>query len=605
MGKKQFYKTILHFGSEKTGTTSIQLVCDKNRILLEELGVYYPSGNWHCELASCFSNYPENEITNIVFGNQNLESLKVRDTNYIKNLRNELSEKSGKYLLLSCESFNFLDEQAMSLLREFALEFAEFVEVIYYVRPPISYAISTRSQHVKMGIDSYAPTSDYANRLKKMTAVFGKSNIEVRVFSRETLLQHDVVQDFLSFFTIPSDIAKKISQEIPKENSALSLEGFLVGQKIKEIIADQNLSSIEFMGLYEHKINKIQGQKLYLDEEEIRNVLIKSQQDIEYLESEFGIIFKENLPENPSRKFENIKVIDTLAEFIVQLAFSEGNIYKDHVLVTPELKLLTVSMNVEDSIVYAGQIVRFDIEFVLDRDIEELESGIHVWDTRKWWAFGVNSTLQKQIMLNVAPGIYRISHYLVADLPEGLYTAGFTFTEKLPDGSSNELMWYDKLCEFRVSHPSDRIGVGYANLPSTQMLTHIEPLVKNLITDGTGKIVCNTVVSQMKPSECIELDIEIFNNTDIDWRGDLFRPINLSYHWYDMNDNVVCFDGVRTAIPNGGIPAHGSVSAIMKVIVPEMEGEYCLILTMVQESVGWFEERGFQPFTIDIKVKKD
>lgn len=250
-----------------------------------------------------------------------------------------------------------------------------------------------------------------------------------------------------------------------------------------------------------------------------------------------------------------------------------------------------------------GQALCFEVEFALDRKIAELESGIHIWDTQKRWAFGTNSTLQNQVMYSVAPGIYRITHYVIADLPEGVYTAGFAFAEKLSDGSTKELMWYDKLCEFRVSQPSERVGVGYANLPSTQMLTQIEPLDKNLITDGAGRIDSMAMPAEMKPSDKINLDVEIHNATDVTWKGDLFRPINLSYHWLDENDDIVLFDGVRSPLPEGGVCAHGLALASMEIVTPEQEGKYKLILTMVQESVGWFEDMGFQPFVIDIMVK--
>lgn len=602
MKKNLFHKAILHFGSEKTGTTSIQAACDQNRVLLEDLGIYYPSGHWHCELASCFSSCPENEITNIVFGNQNLESITIRDTNYMKNLRHELSERSCDYLLLSCESFNFLDEKAMSDLRLFVLEFAEIAEVIYYVRSPVSYAISARSQHVKMGIDSYAPIGEYAGRLEKMVSVFGIENIHVRKFSRDSLLLNDVVVDFLSFFHIPMQIINEIAKDMPVENSALSLEGFLVGEKIREIVSHQNLASINFMRKYEHKINKIKGQKLHLSEQETKDVIINSQHDVEYLEREFGIVFHDVLPQYSLIEGSTLEIINSMAEFIIALAVDEHDLHDNRIYTTAELKLLNLDYHANYDI-FHGQALCFEVEFALDREIAELEAGIHIWDKQNRWAFGVNSTLQKQVMYSVAPGIYRVSHYVVADLPEGVYTAGFAFAEKFSDGSSNELMWYDKLCEFRVSHSSDRVGVGYANLPSTQMLTQINTSVKNIITNATGRIVSITIPVTMQSSENITIDIDIHNDTDVVWKGDLFRPINLSYHWLDENDDVVLLDGIRTPLPDGGVAAHGTVTAKMQVMAPETEGVYRLVLTMVQESVGWFEKIGLQPFVIDIMVK--
>lgn len=599
---KPFNKVILHFGSEKTGTTSIQMVCDKNRILLENFGIYYPFGNWHCELASCFSMYPENEITNIVFGHQDSKWIKLRDNNYISNLRAELSHKSGEFLLLSCESFNFLDEKAMSDLKMFVLEFADIAEVVYYVRSPISYAISTKSQHVKMGISSFAPVAEYAVRLERMVAVFGKENMHVHLFSRHSLVKSDVVIDFLSLLNVPMHVIKDITNDIPIENTSLSLEGLLVGEKIRELVSDENLSSIDFMKRYEHKINKIKGQKIRLSESEIKSITINSKHDSDYLQREFDISFNENMGEYSKLEHCNSEMVNSIAELIVALASEEEHTQNNRIVTTPEFKVINLNLNFDYDVTH-GQMLCFEIEFVLDREIVELEAGVHIWDMQKWWAFGTNSTLQNQVINDVEPGIYRINHYVVADLPEGVYTVGFAFAEKLSNGSSNELLWYDKLCEFRVSHPTDRIGVGYANLSATVALTKMDSFEKNIIYDASGCIVPLEIPSELGVSDTMYVKVEIHNDTDIAWCGDPFRAINLSYHFLDNINNPIIYDGVRTPIPESGIAPHGSVLVSMEVTAPEQAGQYHLILTMVQEDVGWFENIGFQAFITDIKVK--
>jgi len=280
--------------------------------------------------------------------------------------------------------------------------------------------------------------------------------------------------------------------------------------------------------------------------------------------------------------------------------YYERALPEDRISSVSEFKLEKATLKEGYDIVH-GQSLCFEVEFALDREISELEAGIYILDTQKRWAFGVNSTLQKQVIRDVVPGVYRISHYVVADLPEGVYTAGFAFTEKLSDGSMNELMWYDRLCEFRVSHPSDRIGVGYANLPSTQMLTKISDIQK--ITNGAGKMVPVSVPTNMKPLETNVINVKIYNDTDVTWRNDPFRPINLSYHWLDENGTVILFEGVRTPLPDDGLLGYDSTLASMKIVAPKEEGKYKLILTMVQELVAWFENIGFESYNVMIEIK--
>jgi len=273
---------------------------------------------------------------------------------------------------------------------------------------------------------------------------------------------------------------------------------------------------------------------------------------------------------------------------------------RDRVFSVPEFQLRQATLKEGYDIIH-GQALRFEVEFALDLEIAELEAGIHILDTQRRWAFGTNSTLQKQVIRNVSPGIYRISHYVIADLPEGVYTAGFAFAEKLSDGSSNELMWYGKLCEFRVSYPSHRVRIGYANLPATQMLTKISDIQK--ITNGAGKIVPVSVPTNMKPLETNVINVKIYNDTDVTWRNDPFRPSKLSYHWLDENGTVILFEGVRTPLPDDGVLGYDSTLASMKIVAPKEEGKYKLILTMVQESVGWFEGMGFEAYTVMIEIR--
>jgi hypothetical protein len=120
-----------------------------------------------------------------------------------------------------------------------------------------------------------------------------------------------------------------------------------------------------------------------------------------------------------------------------------------------------------------GQLLTFEVPFLVTRPIQELEMGIHIFDTNKKWVFGTNSTLLKQVQHNVETGGYRVFHRIIADLPVGTYTAGFAFAERTETGV-NELYWTDVACEFRVSRAQTKTSVGYVDLPATI----------NLIRDG-------------------------------------------------------------------------------------------------------------------------
>lgn len=606
MSTKKFQTAVLHFGADKTGSSSIQSACDTYRDLLERNGIYYPSGVWHNELASCVSVNPENEIANIVYGYTDIDWIKKRDTEYLSNLCNELNQKEGKYLIFSNENFCFLDQKSVQNLYEFALQFAEECKILMYVRSPESYATSGMSQRVKMGFDPWEPPpiANAYHILNALEKICDLDKIIVRSFDRKTLYIGDVVADFLSFFQLDSAILESISKNVPKENTSLSLEAKIIGEKIIHKVSSQKLTSLAFMEKFQNILESIEGQKIQLSQQQADEIKHITKSHTDYLKAKFGIAFPE-----PNQNYQTgivtipDETAESIAKIIVDLVSPEFKNNKRKEITSSEFQLSKAVLK-EGYEIINGQTMCFEVEFALDRKIVELEAGIHIWDSQKRWAFGTNSTLQKQLINNIDAGIYRISHYCVADLPEGVYTAGFAFAEKLPDGSINELMWYDELCKFRVSHPAERVCVGYANLPSMIALIQIDLLEKNLIFDGSGRIDSMSLPAEMKSLEYINIDVEIHNDTDMAWRGDLFRPINLSYHWLDENGDYVLFDGIRSPIPIEGVPAKGSVLSPMKIMAPQVEGNYRLVLTMVQESIGWLEDRGFSPYIMQIKVNK-
>lgn len=137
---------------------------------------------------------------------------------------------------------------------------------------------------------------------------------------------------------------------------------------------------------------------------------------------------------------------------------------RDRVVTTPTLTILSYTLR-EGKEIRNGQLMTFDVDFSLSRDVYELEMGIHVFDDDRQWAFSINSTLLGQTHRSLRSGLYRVTHHVVADLPAGKYAAGFAFAERLPDGQQ-ELAWRDAVCEFHVYHQVSRTFVGYSYLPA-------------------------------------------------------------------------------------------------------------------------------------------
>ena len=264
----------------------------------------------------------------------------------------------------------------------------------------------------------------------------------------------------------------------------------------------------------------------------------------------------------------------------------------DRVVAKPDLVLMDAALRDGHDVLY-GQIMTFDVDFTLARDVQKLELGISIRDESKRWAFGTNSTLLKQVCEGVRAGNYRATYHLVAELPSGNYYAGFSFAELHPEVF--ELAWHDSLCEFHVHHSPNRTSIGYADLHTAISLATKRPSSDDdVVRKPVGQISLTTFIQTLQPNERTWLDVQISNESSKDWHGNRIFPINLSYRWLDLDGAVVVPDGERTALSEHGIKAGEVTRTKMAVVAPVAAGQYVLNLSLVQEHVCWFHEAGGQ-----------
>jgi hypothetical protein len=74
----------------------------------------------------------------------------------------------------------------------------------------------------------------------------------------------------------------------------------------------------------------------------------------------------------------------------------------------------------------------------------------------------------------------------------------------------------------------------------------------------------------------------------------------LAYHWF-RDGHLVFWDGERTALPRD-VESGGRASVSVRVTAPAEPGRYVLQLTLVEEHVTWFENKGadtvFRPVVV-------
>jgi GT2 family glycosyltransferase len=80
------------------------------------------------------------------------------------------------------------------------------------------------------------------------------------------------------------------------------------------------------------------------------------------------------------------------------------------------------------------------------------------------------------------------------------------------------------------------------------------------------------------------------------------RSVRLSYHWRDDLGNIVQWEGERTRLPDDLEPQK-SANTEMRIFAPFDAGTYTLELTLVQEGVAWFDQKGSAPLRIPMRVE--
>ncbi|MAF68375.1 MAG: hypothetical protein CMH25_03410 [Micavibrio sp.] len=199
---------ILHIGSHKTATTSLQHFCTKNTAALQAEGFYYPSPQ--------NSAYTHNYLAaNLVFD-------RMRDTrDYLDKARLYAEKNNLHSVVLSGESFFamtcfFLDfydrkrlhddyfENELFYINAFKDMVADFTEVkiIAYLRPQDSFAGSLYNQLVKATngttlryqdcLDKIKNCFNYKGHMDLWAKAFGQKNVQVFNFDtcKSDILRH-------------------------------------------------------------------------------------------------------------------------------------------------------------------------------------------------------------------------------------------------------------------------------------------------------------------------------------------------------------------------------------------------------------------------------
>lgn len=228
-------RAILHIGTFKTGSTSIQGFLDANADRLAAKGVRFPLSlgrpNHHGLTVYALS---ERETTGLI-RHLNLHDRQEREEKraaIAADLAAELAALPADVstVVFSNEHLCGLNTQAeIERLRDLLAPHFDAMTVLVYLRRQDQRIISDYTQKVRDGYTkpldllSYEPAErrDHAVFLDKWAAVFGAGALAPRVFSRSRFVDGDLIDDFLEAIGVADDAA---FVRPPRENPGLSHE---------------------------------------------------------------------------------------------------------------------------------------------------------------------------------------------------------------------------------------------------------------------------------------------------------------------------------------------------------------------------------------------
>ena len=206
---------ILHIGTMKTGSTTIQALLAHNRAAMRERGICYArTGKLtnHLLLAFAFcskAGLPQGANAPL-WGGRDPEVAMEETCSRFRSEMAELPPEISR-VIVSSEMLSqyVVDREDVARLRELVAPFFDDIEILVYLRRQDCHVASNYSQSLRRGIldrpslvawkeRKEGLTYDYEQLLQPWAEVFGEAAIKPRVFERDTDKSWDVVADFIA-----------------------------------------------------------------------------------------------------------------------------------------------------------------------------------------------------------------------------------------------------------------------------------------------------------------------------------------------------------------------------------------------------------------------
>lgn len=223
---------VLHLGTGKTGTTTIQHLMRDSRPALAEQGVLYPrtpGALRHARFGLSFRSDAELESMP-AWHQMRAQSPERFRRRFTRRLRAEIADAAPSTVVFSDEALYGLTRDSVSRLREFTDSLGGQTRLVVYLRRQDDHLASDYQQHVKIGevrrLVRWAADHDrsatyaYARTLARWEAAMAPTQLAVRRFERTAFKGGSLEADFLD----AAGLSGVEPTPIPRKNESLDAE---------------------------------------------------------------------------------------------------------------------------------------------------------------------------------------------------------------------------------------------------------------------------------------------------------------------------------------------------------------------------------------------
>jgi hypothetical protein len=224
---------VLHIGTGKTGTSSIQYFLDRNRSRLADLGHLYPQtpGRGRHTRLGLFIQ-PDDALADIPsWRRQRSSSPEAFRRAFRRKLFREIDESGLSRVLFSDEALYASSNKALRRLSRFMDRIADNVRLVVYLRRQDDHLVSRYQQVVKVGETrrlterlqlDLSDTYNYYVRLRKWQRLLEPTEFVVRRFERDSFVDGSLYQDFFDAAGI--DARAHDLEQVESRNESLDAE---------------------------------------------------------------------------------------------------------------------------------------------------------------------------------------------------------------------------------------------------------------------------------------------------------------------------------------------------------------------------------------------